>query len=304
MLKSLRIQNIILIENEELLFSVGLNVLSGETGSGKSAIMHSLGLIVGDRVDTHLIRHGCDKGIVEAAFDVDSHPSLYKILQESGIDHETGQELIIRREILATGKSRAFINNQMAQASLLRSIGEELVQLVNQHANQKLFSNEHHRDILDLYGDLQDELKKFQLCYENELSCQHELDDLIQGESQRIRDGDRIRQELEELDEAALKEGEDEELFEEFSKLAHGEEISSKLQEIQQALSVLPQLNRQKLLFEQISQFDSTLSDTALSYKNALVELQEVSHTLHHYLNRISYDPVHLGQINDRFDPN
>jgi DNA repair protein RecN (Recombination protein N) len=300
MLKSLRIQNIILIENEELRFSPGLNVLSGETGSGKSAIMNSLALIAGERADTHSIRHGSDKGVVEAAFEIDSHQALHLILQEAGIDHEEGNELLIRREIFSSGKSRAFVNNQMAQASLLKKLGEELLQIVNQHANQRLFSNDYHREILDLYGDLQPPLKKFQSSYQKELTCQRELNELIQGESQRLREIDKLRQELEELDDVSLKEGEDEELFTEFSQLAHGEEISTKLQEIQSALNLIPQLNRQKALFDQITPFDATLEEVALSYKNALVELQEVSHTIHHYLNKLSYDPERLTSINDR----
>ncbi len=139
MLKSLNIQNIILVEQAAIPFSLGLNILTGETGSGKSAIMHGLSLAIGERADTSLIRRGCEKGIVEAVFDIDS-PAILSFLNEGGIDHEIGQELIIRREISQSGKGRIFINNQMAQLSFLRKLGLLLVQIVSQHANRSLLS--------------------------------------------------------------------------------------------------------------------------------------------------------------------
>lgn len=305
MLKQLRVQNIILVEDSTIPFRAGLNVLSGETGSGKSAIIDGLHLVVGERADSGLIRRGCDKGIVEATFDIDHSSPILSILESGGIEHENGQDLLIKREIHASGKGRIFINNQMAHLTLLRKIGNFLVQSVGQHASQRLFSTDHHREILDLHGDLHPALKAYRKSFELENETRQKLDELVQNESQRLREIDMYQRELEELQEAALKEGEDEELFSEYSLLVNSEELATKVQEVVQALSgerqpILTILNRQKLALEHILGVDPTLSETANSFNNALLELQEVFHTLRQYHSRIQYNPERLSIINDR----
>lgn len=305
MLRKLYIQNIILIEDVHIPFENGLNVLSGETGSGKSAIMNSLNLISGEKADSSVIRRGCEKGVVEASFDIALYPDLLNILLESGIDHDPGEDLIIRRELSATGKSRAFINHQMAQVSLLRRIGSYLIHSVGQHANQRLFSLDYHRQIVDLYGDLSHLLSNFQISYEQENRIRKELDDLIHSEAQRIRDLDMFQREFTELEEADLKEGEEEELFAEYTLLANGEEISSKIQEINQILSgerqaVITNLNRQKASLEQLIRFDPALSETSKAFQAAILEIEEVAHILRQYYSRLSHDPERLAMINER----
>lgn len=305
MLKYLRLENIILVEKAEIPFQTGLNVLTGETGSGKSAIMHGLSLAIGERADTTLIRRGCEKGIVEAIFDIDSLSSLKQLLSIAGIDHEANQEFIIRREISTSGKGRIFINHQAAQLSLLRQIGSELIQMVGQHANQHLFSTDYQRHTLDLYGDLTPFVQSYQKSFNHENQLKQELDLLINQESQRLREMDIYQRELEELTEANLQEGEDEELFAEYSRLAHSKELAEKVYEINQALSgerqaALTLLHRQKGAFESIIQFDPHLSETAQAFDNALLELQEISHTLRQYQSRIQHDPERLSYLNER----
>lgn len=305
MLKHLHIQNIILVEQAQIPFDMGLNIITGETGSGKSAIMHSLSLAIGERADSSLIRKGCEKGFVEAVFDIDHYPHLLAYLAEAGIEHEIGQELIIRREISLSGKGRLFINHQSAQLNLLRHIGAHLVQVVGQHANQRLYSLDYQREIVDLYGELKGLLKNYQIYFEQENKLRHELETLIQQESQRLREIDICQRELAELEEACLKEGEEEELFSEYTLLAHANELSEKVHEINQALSgerqaILTNLNRQKVLFDSIVQFDPLLAEISTSFQNALLELQEVSHTLRHYQSRIPHNPERLIFINER----
>ncbi len=305
MLKYLRIQNVILIEQVDILFSTGLNILTGETGSGKSAILHGFSLAIGERTDISLIRKGCDKAIVEAIFDIDQQPSLLTHLIEAGIDHELGQELIVRREISLSGKSRIFINHQVAQLSLLRQVGSYLVQVVGQHANQSLFSLDHHRKILDLYGDLEEEVQVYHTSFNRENRLKQELNTLIHQEAQRLREIAICQRELEELEEASLREGEDDELFAEYTTLTHANELSEKVKEVQQALSgerqaVLTILNRQKAILDSIVSFDRALLETAQAFQNALLELQEIAHTLRQYHNRIQNNPERLLFINDR----
>jgi DNA repair protein RecN (Recombination protein N) len=304
MLKELRLTNIILVESATIPFTEGFNVLSGETGSGKSAIMNALNLLIGERADTGVIRRGCDKGIVEAIFDIQSHGRLLKMLEAAGIDHE-GDELFIRREVLATGKSRAFINHQMAQLSLLKMIGEQLMEVAGQHANQKLMNLEKHREILDTFGNLQEEASSFAKSWEKENVIRQELDNLINSEAQRLREIEVCRMELEELEEARLKEGEDEELFAEYSLLSNSEERAAKAQEINQGLSgdrqpILAHLNKLKAAFEQLSRIDPVIEDQSKAFGNVLLELQEISYTMRNYATRVEYNPDRLESINDR----
>jgi DNA repair protein RecN (Recombination protein N) len=304
MLKHLRIQNIILVENAFLSFSTGLNVLTGETGSGKSAIMHGLSLAIGERADSSLVRRGCEKGIVEAVFE-EERPFLQQLLEEGGIDHEKGQDLIIRREITSNGKARVFINNQLAQLAFLRKLGIQLVQVVGQHANLRLLNLDYHRQVLDLYGDLNSTLCHFRQKYEQELILRQQLDELKQQEAQRIREMDSCQRELEELQEAHLKEQEDEELFAEYTLLAHADELATKIHDINQALTgerqpLITLLNRHKQALESLVQYDLQLKESAESFQNALLELQEVSHTLRHYGSRLPNNPERLQEINER----
>ena len=199
MLKELHLTNIVLVENAAIEFAAGFNVLSGESGAGKSAVMNALNLIAGERSDLSYLRRGADKGIVEAVFDIDQIPRLIPLLDEAGIDHEQGNELIIRRELAATGKSRAFINNQLAQLALLRQVADYLFDVVGQHANQKLLSLDYHRHALDLYGDLQADVANFAKCWDEEQHTRQTLEQLTNSEAQRIREMETCRIEIENL---------------------------------------------------------------------------------------------------------
>lgn len=304
MLKELRLTNIILVESAAIPFTDGFNVLSGETGSGKSAIMNALNLLIGERADTGVIRRGCEKGVVEAIFDVHTHTRLHTILEAAGIDHD-GEDLFIRREVLASGKSRAFINHQMAQLSLLKLVGEQLMEVSGQHANIKLMNLEKHREILDVFGHLETEAQAFAKSWEKESQIREQLAHLISSEAQRLREIEVCRMEIEELEEAQLKEGEDEELFSEYTLLSNSEERSAKAQEINQGLSgerqpLLANLNKLKAVFEQLSRIDPVVTDQAVAFGNVLLELQEIAHTMRNYAARVEYNPDRLESINDR----
>lgn len=305
MLKSLCIHNLILIESADIAFESNLNVLSGETGSGKSALMHALSLIAGERSDAGMIRRGCEKGSVEAIFSIDHLPALSAILDESGIDHEKGQELIIRREMSLSGKNRSFINHQAAQQGLLKKIGSHLIDIVSQHATQRLFSLEQHRVLLDLFGELTGKGEEFKSAWERENALRHELNRLKNSEAERIREIEICERELEELEEARLQEGEEEDIFAEYSRLANAEELSSKVAEVMNVLSgersqTITQLLRQKTTFDQLIGIDPSLKETAEAYQNAVLELEEISYMLRDYHSRIQHDPDRLQQINVR----
>lgn len=303
MLKFLTIENIILIEQASIPFSPGLNILTGETGSGKSAIMHGLSLAFGERGDTSLIRHGCNRASVEAVFD-SSRPEILNLLQQGGIEHEPGQEILIRREITATGKGRIFINNQLAQLSFLRQLGRQCVQMVSQHGNQQLFDCDYHLEIIDLFGENSDLLLQYQQCYEQEKKSKEELERLIRSEAQRFREIEVCVRELEELDQLDCKDGEEEDLFAEYTCLVHAEELSIKMGEICQTLSgeraLLVSLGRLKQSLENLVGIDASLKPLSDSFLNVFLELQELSRSLSHHQARICSNPSRLASLNER----
>lgn len=267
--------------------------------------MGALSLITGERAEAGMIRRGADKGSVEATLEIEHLPAIHKILEEAGIDHDPSEHLIIRREISLAGKSRAFINNQMAQMALLKRIGEYLIDIVGQHANQRLLTIDNHRKILDVYGSLEDKLIVFSTGYSEEISLRKELEQLIDSESQRLREIEVCRMELQELQEAAIKENEDEEIFCEFTLLANAESLSQRIGEISQSLvndrqGVLALLNRNRQAWDHIQSVDPSLAETAESYKNALLELQEVAYTLDKYLSNIESNPQKMSLLDER----
>lgn len=307
MLKELRLTNIVLVETVSIPFSATFNVLSGESGSGKSAVMNALNLIAGDRCEAACVRHGADKGIVEAVFEVAHLPQLHLFLEQSGIDHAPDQELFIRREITATGKSRAYLNNQLAQLAILKQVSGYLFEVVGQHANQKLLSLDYQRQILDTAGDLQRDLEAFSKNWQKENAARETLEQLIRSEAQRVRDIEICLVEIEELEEANIKEGEEEEVFSEYTQLSHADELAEKVSAILQVLSgdkigVLPHLNRQKTHFEQLVKLVPSLGELASSYENARLELQEVAHSLRIFESSIEHNPERIALLNSRLD--
>lgn len=305
MLKSLQIQHLILIDHVEIQFEDGLNVLSGETGSGKSAIMEALSLVAGTRADTGVIRKGHEKGSVEAVFELSKESPLLPLLQEAGIEFDLEDDLIIRREIYITGKSRAFINNQAAQQLFLRKLGEHLIKFVGQHASQLFQSIENHRLLLDKFAGIGKEAEQFAKQW-NELNrIQQELNELKASKAQREREAKICRDELEEIQEAQIKEGEEEELFAEYSRMNDHEEIVSNITQILDSLdgeraSLLSQLTRLKLPLEQLAGLQKPFEDSLETYQQALVSLQEVGYFLQNYLSQLESNPQRLQELNER----
>ncbi|NGX42853.1 MAG: DNA repair protein RecN [Chlamydiae bacterium] len=305
MLKNLIISNIILVDSADISFDAGLNVLSGETGSGKSAIMEALNHIAGARADTNILRRGAEKGVIEASFCINSISKVSTLLSDAGIDHIEGEDLIIRREISLAGKSRAFINNQLVHLSFLKTIGDLLVEIVGQHANQRLKSFDQHRKIVDLFGKLEGLCNHFEKSWEEENKARHELEELINSEAQRLRDIEVCRMEFEELEGANVQENEEEQLFAEYSRLTNTEELAKLSSEIydslsgdhQPILSVLQQLQKS---FEQLAKLDPSLQENASDFLSTIVELEEISHSIRNYQSGIEFNPARVEEVNER----
>lgn len=305
MLKQLHIRNLVLIENAVISFHPGLNVISGETGSGKSAIMNALYLLMGDRADLSLLRYGCEKGSVDAVCDISSLTELKKFLEDSGIQHNEDEDLILRRELNLQGKSRALINHQVVQISLLRKVSSFLLNMVGQHANQDLFSLETQRGILDSYGDLKDLVKNYTISWQEENKTKNTLNKTVQEESNRLSELKKLTAILKEIEETKLQQDEDEELFAEYQLLSTASERMRYSQEIVQALnseknSTISTLLRIRPSLQNLIQIDPALHSLESSYQNILIELQEFFSFLQNYISKIEFQPERMDIISER----
>lgn len=301
MITRLFIRNLVLIDQATIPFGAGLNILSGETGAGKSAILSALGLIAGKRSDLGLVRTGAEKAIVEAVFDIDKLAHVKKALSDGGIAFEEGDELIITRELLSNGKSRIFINNQSVPNHFLKMIGEQLIGIVSQHASHSLFSLEYHRQALDLYGGLQEKVQLFAEEWKREKELAAELEELSSGGNARLLSFERYNIEMEEIASVKVREGEEEELFLEYTRLVNAEEIASYCHEIDEAFNgeggALNQLKTVKRNFEKLVLLDPSYRDSSESLLSAIAELQEIAFALD---RQNEYDPERVAQINER----
>ncbi len=305
MLTTLSIHNIVLVEDARVHFTRGFNVVTGETGAGKSALMRALALALGQRADSAALRQGADSGWVEAAFEVGERSDVMALLTRSGIEVAADEELIIRREISRTGKSRAFINNQLAQVSLLRRLGDTLVHIVSQHASTELKEATYHRTLIDLYGTLAPAKKAFLDAWQSEQALADELESLQQSESERLRELDQLLREDEEIQEARLRPGEEEDIFTEYTRLTNSEELAQTLRSVYDALqgsssSALAILQGQQQALSHLSELDSALVDTAQAYASAVIEIRDVADTLRNSLGSIEHNPARAEELSSR----
>jgi DNA repair protein RecN (Recombination protein N) len=303
MLKELILSNIILIENTHIHFEEGFTVLSGETGSGKSAILEGLHLISGCKTDVGLIRHGEDKLASTAIFDLSKLPSCKSFLEGKGIDAKDDL-LIIKREISASGKSRAFINHQPVQLQLLKELKEQLLEIVNQHANFRLFDTGQHLQFLDIYGNLLPLVSSYKQAWQNKCILDKELQTLQKTLPQALEEMHHCKKAIAEIEEAAPKEGEEEELFKQYSLLASSHERLQACHALEAGLGpekgALALMNRSKHVFAALQEKDPSLSNEFSLFPQVLLELEELFYSLRKYTSHIQSDPILLESLNKR----
>lgn len=304
MLLELHIQNFVIFESLSVPFSHGLNVLTGETGSGKSAIMGALRLIGGEKADTDCIRHGCSKASIEALFSPPK-AELAHLLEESGIEYVEEEPLLIRREIGSSGKGKIYLNHQPILLSLLKTIAPYLFEMVTQHANQLLFSTDAHRHIVDTFGEITSLAKAYAQCWDVEKQLIEDQEKLRLQNSERERLISRYESEVEELKSAKLVEGEEEELFSEYTKLTNADELASLLDQIDEELTgdnqpIIPALTRHQSMLEKLAHLDPSCSEFTAAYKNIVSELKEASYSLRKYRSGVDHNPAQAAALNDR----
>ncbi len=275
-MKSLKIQNLILIEKAEISFGAGLNILTGETGSGKSAILSAIRLIAGERADNSSIRKGADFAIVEA-------------LMENGT--------FIRREIYRSGKNRCFIDEAQVSLSTLKEASD--IELVDQSSSHSILEQE--KRMLDTFANLLDKVKIFELAYGEEKALDTQLQKLLQ--TPKDRELEWAQKDLSLIEEVDWKPGEEEKLAQEHHFLTHAQELAEKMSAIGFALTEggeIPSLKRVQGSLEQCIRFDSKLAPFAQSMKSALLELEEVGRSVQSYADKLETNPNLLTTLEKR----
>ncbi|GAB6013013.1 DNA repair protein RecN [Viscerimonas tarda] len=305
MLKSLYVKNYALIDLLEIDFSAGFSVITGETGAGKSIIIGALSLILGQRADVKAIKVGESKCIVEGTFDVSAY-DLNAFCEENGIEYDA-QSYILRREILSTGKSRAFINDTPVSLTELKLLGEQLIDIHSQHKNLLLGDNRFQMQALDILAGTRALLKEYQSAYKEYKTAQKSLFELQELSKKSKEDEDYLRFQYNALVEAKLEEGEQEELEKEQEILNHAEEIKSALFGIHNLLSsndlnVVQQLKESLNIARNLSKVYPDSEAIIQRLEGAYLDLKDLSPDVEHSAESVEYDPDRLAFIGARLD--
>lgn len=309
MITELSIRNLAVIEEVRVNFERGFHVLTGETGAGKSMIIDALTLLVGGRGSADWIRHGAAKAEIEGMFELDEAHPVWETLERLGIEAERNEPLIIRREITAQGKSSSRINGQMVNLSMLREVGEWLVNIHGQHEHQSLLKTERHLEWLDMYDEaaIAPLRSAYAQLYETYQAAVKELKELEQTNRQSLQMLDLYRFQLEEIEAANLKTGEDESLESERRKLANAEKFMQSAADAYEALygsgKALDSLSVAMSKLEEIAKLDpEKLGPLLEQIQNAYYQLEDAAYQTRNYRDAIEFNPARLDEIEARLD--
>ena len=304
MLNSLHIRNYALISSLQIQFDKGLTVITGETGAGKSIIMGALSLILGHRADSSTLFDPSQKCVVEAGFDI-SGLNLESFFNDNNLDYQ--EDTIVRREIAANGKSRAFINDTPVALPLLKEFSSRMIDIHSQHQNL-LFQNADFRtDVVDLFAGLEKQVSEYQDVLSNLKNTERQLSELQQQHQKAVEREDFLQFVLQELEDAHLKENEQEELEQNIEFLTHTETIKSNLFQILQLLSdeersAVNALREAKNLSSAIASYRSDLEEMNGRIDSAYIDLKDIASELNSLNDRIEYNADELEQMRQRLD--
>src|SRR5690349_3147571 len=306
MLTELRIRNFAIIESLSLPLARGFNVLSGETGAGKSIIVGALGLLLGERESTDLIRTGADKATVEGVIDIAERPEIARLLDERGIDVEESL-VVLKREIAAAGRARAWVNGTAVNAGLLAEVGRLLVNLHGQHEAQTLLDTDSQRRILDAFSGASERAMQVKHAHDDLLAVRREIADLAKRKADAERRADYLRHVVKEIEEAKLTDGEDIRLEDEARRLENAEELRSLATGIASALdgeeeTVLQLLGTVQRQLAAIQRIDPTLARLQELYDNGYYALEALARELEEYEEHVDLDPARLDDVRRRRD--
>lgn len=307
MLSLLKIKNIALIEEIQIEFAKGLNLLTGETGSGKSIIVDSLSALTGERVSSDLIKEGATAAQIEGLFGLKANADLHEIFYESGIELEDDDEIeiIVRRELSIAGKNRIFVNNQSVTQTFLRKIGTFLVDIHGQGEQATLFNNLTHLEMLDEYAKAENLREKTAETYRHWSNVQTELRMLQQNEAEKLQLLDILRFQVDEIAKANLQVGEDEHLEEEKRRLNNVEKLSTLSEESYALLyeneeAVVTTLERITRRINELAEYESSFKDYQEGLQTAQAVLEDLAFSVRDFRNGLEFSPERLAEIENR----
>jgi DNA repair protein RecN (Recombination protein N) len=305
MLKSLYIKNFTLIDELDIELYPGFSVITGETGAGKSIILGAIALLLGQRADSKSIKQGADKCVIEAHFDLTRY-DLDAFFSDNDIENDA-EDCIVRRELLASGKSRAFINDTPVQLSMLKELGERLVDVHSQHQNLLLNKQDFQLGVVDIFADDATQLAQYQQTYKEYHQVKQQLDDLRESIERNRQNADFLRFQCDELTQACLVEGEQEELEQQSDTMSHSEDIKSALYEADNALTaeqtgVVPALRSTLYELRKIGEVYPAAAELGQRVDSCYIELKDIAQEVSSHLERIDFDPAEMDAVNSRLD--
>jgi DNA repair protein RecN (Recombination protein N) len=305
MLKQLYIKNYALIDLLDIELYPGFSVITGETGAGKSIILGAIGLLLGQRADSKSIKAGAEKCIIEAHFDLTRY-NMDAFFEENEIEQDA-EDTIIRRELTSAGKSRAFINDTPVSLSMLKEFGEQLVDVHSQHQNLLLQKQDFQLNVVDIIANDQKELTAYQQTYSELQAAKNQLQTLKDDIERNRQNQDFLQFQYEELENAHLMEGEQEELEQQSETMEHAEDIKTALYEADNALygeqtGAVSQVRTAQNALNSISQVLPKAGNLTERLESCRIELKDIADEVSTLLENTDFDPSELDHVNDRLD--
>jgi DNA repair protein RecN (Recombination protein N) len=306
MLVELIVENYAVVEQARLHFHAGLNLMTGETGSGKSIVVDSLGLLLGARASSEMIRTGANRARVTGIFAVEMRPEMEALLEEAGIELDDG-ELIVEREIAAAGKSRAFVANRPVTTAFLRQLAPALADIHGQNDQQLLFDMQTQRALLDKYARAGGQVEHVAQAFREWRGVKAKLDELQRNEQEKLRLLDLWRFQLNEIDTAQPKTGEDQALEAERRILQNATRLQENASLAFELLYEAPEsaassLRQALKRIDELVRIDATLAETSAAIKQAEIAVEEAAWNLRDYLGKLEGDPARLEDVESRLD--
>lgn len=304
MLQRLYIKNFTLIDELDIAFTGGFSVITGETGAGKSIILGALGLLLGQRADTKAIKSGRDRCVVEAEFDLARY-GMDDFFTANDLDFD-GSECILRREVTAAGKSRAFVNDTPVSLATLRELGTQLVDIHSQHQNLLLNKEDFQLNVIDILAHDAEKLEAYRSHFKAYRDAVKLLEQTREAISKSHEEEDFLRFQHHELDEAHLVDGEQEELEAEYELLSHAEEIKSAMFEAESLLSddggAVERIKRASQSVAQLLDVYPALEELSSRLESSFIEIKDISEEISQRVEDVEYDPARMETVNNRLD--
>lgn len=305
MLKQLYIKNFTLIDELNIQMHPGFSVITGETGAGKSIILGAIGLLLGNRADSKSIKAGRDRCVIEAHFDLSKY-DMQQFFTDNDIDEDLS-DTIIRRELTAAGKNRAFINDTPVSLTKMRELGEQLVDIHSQHQNLLLQKEDFQLNVVDIIAQDEKQRKNYEAAYNQYKQANQKLN-ALKAEIEKNRENeDFLRFQFKELDEAQLQNGEQEELEQEYEMLSHSEDIKTALYQADNHLSgddgnIIERLKQASEQLANIKDVYPEVTELLERIDSSYIELKDIAQEINGLTDHVEFDPARLETINERLD--